>query len=57
MINKNQAIQNQIMIDQTAPECFLGGNNQIFFMGIIQAIADLPVDDSIKDNYLRWGEH
>lgn len=57
MINKNQAIQNPIMTDQTTPECFLGGNNQIFFMGIIQAIADLPVDDSIKDNYLRWGEH
>lgn len=68
MINKNQAIMNEVSFteqESTAEEgeviyynnCRILGQNQIFFVGVCSVIADLPIDESIKENYTTWGEH
>lgn len=55
LINKNQAIQNELVAHDK--DVVIAGQNQIFFVGLQQCIADMPIDGSIKDNYLKWGEH
>ena len=60
LINKNQAIPNKILScpnDSDTLEYIIGGQNQIFFVGVHSCICDLPVDDSIKKNYTVYGEH
>lgn len=57
LINQNQAIQypkKQTGLTSYAIE--LQGENQIFFVGIATMITDLPIDESIKNNYTKWGE-
>lgn len=59
-INKNQAIQNDIQVGEQVAgwgSTKLGGQNQIFFVGVCQCIADLPINEEIKKNYTKWGEH
>ena len=59
MINKNQAIRNKVVqFNNLDKECIrVMGQNQIFFVGVHQCICDMPIDESIKDNYSKWGEH
>lgn len=55
LINKNQAIENeitQIMLD----DYLIKGNNQIFFFGKAYALVSLPISQDIQDNYTTWGE-
>lgn len=63
MINKNQAIMNPMYLESlpnTPPgangiKCI--GQNQIFFVGILERTCILPIDDSVKSNKMSWGEH
>lgn len=60
MVNKNQAIMNDIAsttnnYNKTGLKIL--GQNQCFFVGVCKAIADLPINDEIKNNYTKWGEH
>lgn len=61
LVNKNQAIKNQTYINiETGNAQYggvLGGQNQIFMVGITTCYADMPIDESIKTNYTTWGEH
>ena len=57
LVNKNQAVMNQIYQDPESNGLVIGGQNQIFFVGLCQCIADMPIDEEIKNNYLKWGEH
>ena len=59
LINKNQAIKNDIEYDRAGriPHVRIKGQNQLFFVAKCICIAELPIDDSIKDNYTTWGEH
>lgn len=59
LINKNQAVKNNVEYNQDAPLPYvrIDGQNQCFFMGKVICIAQLPVDESIKNNYTTWGEH
>lgn len=60
MVNKNQAIMNEIAETGTTENdtgIKVLGQNQCFFVGVCKAIADLPINDEIKNNYTKWGEH
>lgn len=61
LINKNQAIKNEIEIVEPDVsgngEITIKRQNQIFFMGVCTLIADLPINEEIKNNYTVWGEH
>lgn len=35
----------------------IAGQNQIFYTGLAMLRAELPIDESIKENYTQWGEH
>ena len=35
---------------------YISGQHQIFFVGVHACVADLPMDESIKGNYTKWGE-
>lgn len=63
-INKNLAIMEDVIHTNAADYrgtnmggIVLGGQNQIFMVGRIYTYADLPVDEAIKQDYLKWGEH
>ncbi len=60
-INKNQAIRNEIInIVDTSNEQInhtrLLGQNQFDVIGVATCISDMPIDESIKDNFTRFGE-
>lgn len=57
MLNKNQAIKNELYTIGNNDEIIIKGQNQIFFAGVLQANAELPIDEAIKHNYTEWGEH
>ena len=62
LINKNQAIKNSIektydINEAEYEELVIKGQNQIFFVGVCNLLADLPVNESVKSNYQKWGEH
>lgn len=62
MINKNQAIENQVELYRNNQNVKtqsgrILGQNQIFFVGICNLVADLPINEEIKHNYTTWGEH
>lgn len=58
LINKNQAImQDEVTLTLgTGIYSYIQGQNQIFFVGVHACVADLPMDESIKGNYTKWGE-
>lgn len=58
MINKNQAIENERTIAGPADNQvnYYKGPNQIFMVAETNYIDDLPIDESIKKNYKKWGE-
>ena len=59
LINKNQAVKNGIMEVREGihNQVYVMEQNQIFFVAKCICIAELPIDDSIKENYTTWGEH
>lgn len=57
LINRNQAILNETFTKNDDLFTFVRGNNQIFFIGQCTCINDMPIDNSIKDNFTKWGEH
>ena len=58
-INKNQAIMNEVDVFGEAPETVIHvkGQNQIDVVGMFYCSAELPIDESIKNNFTDWGEH
>lgn len=59
LINDNQAVKQQVEnINNIYMDyfCKVKGQNQIFFVGIQESISDLPIDESIKNNFTKWGE-
>lgn len=58
-LNKNQAIMNEIIGTNDNFEAVrIGGQNQIFFVGMTYCNTELPVDgEIIINNYTTWGEH
>lgn len=57
LINKNQAWKNEIETIPLENIVRMKGQNQVFFLGKCVCVAELPIDDSIKNNYTTWGEH
>lgn len=57
LINKNQAWKQTIETKPTEDFVRVVGQNQVFFLGKCVCVAELPIDDSIKNNYTTWGEH
>ena len=60
LINKNQAVKNTVELYKDGRELAtvrVTGQNQLFFIGKCICIAQLPIDESIKENYTTWGEH
>ena len=59
LINKNQAWKQDVnwMLTEEEPFIRVKGQNQVFFLGKCVCVAELPIDDSIKNNYTTWGEH
>lgn len=58
MINKNQAIENERVIAGASDYrvSYFKGANQIFMVAETNYIDDLPIDESIKNNFKKWGE-
>ncbi len=58
MINKNQTIENERTGAGTGNNkvSYYKGPNQIFMVAETNYIDDLPIDESIKKNYKKWGE-
>lgn len=60
LINKNQAIQNEIQTYHSAEYnqdiLRIKGQNQIFFVGTHSALTSQPIDEKIKENFTEWGE-
>lgn len=61
LINKNQAVmqEEEYIEDPNNPNQHfirVKGDNQIFFYGKQVIIANLPIDESIKNNFTKWGE-
>ena len=59
-LNRNQAITNVVQEGSHIAgngAINIGGQNQVFFVGVCQCIADLPINEQIKTNYTKWGEH
>lgn len=62
LINKNLAVQEEVQMinftilgqDETIE---VKGQNQIFLVGKATLVADMPIDEAIKQNYTKWGEH
>ena len=57
LLDKNQVVKNEKQYNQRNSDVRIKGQNQIFFLGKAICIAQLPIDDSIKNNYTTWGEH
>lgn len=58
LINDNQAVKNEVISleNENESQIIVKGQNQIFFVGMQTLIADLPIDESIKNNYTKYGE-
>lgn len=62
LINKNQAIMNTTTAFMNANQegnyggIRVDGQNQIFFVGKVECMAELPIDPNIAGNYTKWGE-
>lgn len=62
MLNRNQVIKMPIFNDSGNVDgsdggmCVLG-NNQIFYVGKVYCISDMPISPDIKDNFTKYGEH
>lgn len=56
MLNKNLAIQ-QPGNTNNEGTTLLQGPNQIVYFGEHYCVTDMPIDEAIKDNYTKWGEH
>ncbi len=60
MINKNLTVKNELNKFQNSlaySDYEVMGEDQIFYVGKCLCIADLPIDEEIKNNYTKWGEH
>lgn len=56
MLNKNLAIPfgwQQVNENEYIKQ----GQTQIYYVGKHYAVTDMPIDEAIKDNYTKWGEH
>lgn len=61
LINENQVVKGEIegknYADGQAPFVIIRGQNQIFFVGRIEYMAELPINnEDIKHNVTEWGE-
>ena len=57
MLNKNQAILNDIYQESTEEGIIIQGQHQIFFVGEDYMACELPIDSAIAENYTKYGEH
>lgn len=57
MVNKNQAILNDIFQTGTEDGIIVQGQHQIFFVGEDYMATELPISSTIVENYTKWGEH
>lgn len=63
-LNKNMAIPNMVRETKNINYhgtnkggSFVDGQHQIFYVGKLHMITTLPVDEAIKNDFLKWGEH
>lgn len=58
-INKNLAYQYPLVVSNGSDsnQIYVSGQNQIFFVGVAQCDAILPINSEIKNNKTEWGEH
>lgn len=61
-INNNLAIREEIEYipaanGTTNHQFHVMGQNQIIMVGKTELVANLPVDEAIKNNFTKWGEH
>ncbi len=60
MINKNLAIKETVFAlpgEGGETNIWVDGQNQVFFVGVATCLANLPIDEAIKNNFTKWGEH
>lgn len=55
-INENQALKNEI-VKYSDDNYFINGKNQIYLMGKVLCMAELPIDGDIRTNKESWTEH
>lgn len=55
LIAKNLAVEQNFMQDRDGG-ILLTGHNQIILVGKTYCITSMPVDESIKNNFTKWGE-
>lgn len=52
-LNRNQAI---LQATDFYQQPTISGNNQIYFMANCECICNMPIDNSIKNDFKKWGE-
>ena len=60
LINKNLAIMQRLTTWEGQEGRFfvyVDGDNQIDLVGKCELRADMPIDEAIKNNFTKWGEH
>lgn len=60
MLDKNMAVKEEkiaITIGDTEVDFLINGDDQIYYVGKMISITDIPVDESIKNDFTKWGEH
>lgn len=55
MVNKNLAIPQETYGNDEG-ETAIYGQHQIFYVGKIYSICDMPIEESIKTGFTKWGE-
>lgn len=59
VLNRNQAYKNEVvpLDNKNIYDFAIHGQNQIYFVGKHYITTDLPMDEDIKNNFTKWGEH
>lgn len=60
MLDKNQAVKSEkcmINVEGSDVDYIMNGHNQIYHIGKITKISNLPIDEAIKNDFTKWGEH
>lgn len=57
MLDKNLAYRMGVKFLPEQDAFIMKGQTQIFYVGKHYAVTDMPIDESIKSNFTKWGEH
>lgn len=57
MLDKNLAYRMGVKFLPEQDAFIMRGQTQIFYVGKHYAVTDMPIDEAIKNNFTKWGEH